>query len=213
MDSVPISEVSTIRDLGVTIDTKIDFRNHIDNIAKKGARLAGFVIRQTKLFKDPEIPIILFNCYVRSILEYCSPIWPPSYAVHSDRLERIQKQFLYHLSYASKLCRTVLSYESRLTHFNITTLANRRDAADIVFLHKIINGGIDCPNLLSKLNLVVHRSSSRLQHRMTFCLDTCNTVYAKNSPLYRMCSAYNKICHDLDIFDTSTKNVKRFFFT
>lgn len=59
INNVPITEVSTMRDLGVLVDSKLDFRDHIDYVIKKGARLAGFVIRQCKFFKDFEIPIVL----------------------------------------------------------------------------------------------------------------------------------------------------------
>lgn len=207
-----ITEVTNIRDLGVTLDSKLDFRDHIDLIAKKGARLAGFVTRQTKFFKDIEIPVILFNCYVRSLLEYCSPIWSPSYAVHVDRLERLQKQFLYHLSFVNNLCHSLTTYDSRLAYFKLTSLEFRRSVADILFLHKIINGKIDSPELLEKVELIVPRSCSRLHNRKTFNLPSCRTNYAQHSPLYRMCSAYNAICHDVDIFGDSINTFKKYFF-
>lgn len=45
---------------------------------------------------------------------YNSCIWSPSYAVHSDRIERIQKIFLYQLSYANNSCNILPSNEHRL---------------------------------------------------------------------------------------------------
>lgn len=210
INNIAISEVFSMRDLGVIVDTKLDFREHVDTIAKKGARLAGFVLRQTKFFKDYDIPIILFNCIVRSLLEYCSPVWSPSYAVHIQRLEKLQKQFLYHLTYANNLCHYLRSYVSRLNHFNMVTLEQRRNIADIVFLRKLIIGRIDSPHLLQKVNLLVPRSSSRLQNRRTFQLPSCRTNYGQHSPMYRMCSSYNKVCKDLDVFNDSTVSIKLF---
>lgn len=209
----PLDEVSSIRDLGVIVDQKLDFREHIDHIAKKGARLAGFVIRQTKTFKEPEIPIILFNCYVRSLLEYCSPIWSPSYAVHINRIERLQKKFIYHLTYANNRCRSLTSYDSRLQHYNMFPLDHRRKTADIVFLHKIINGIIDSPDILHKIQLSVPRVGSRLNNRKTFLLPSCRTNYSQHSSLYRLCSYYNGICNDLDIFNASAKTIKNFMYS
>lgn len=36
---------------------------------------------------------VLFNSPNRSILEYCSFIWEPTYSVHSNRIGRVQSQF------------------------------------------------------------------------------------------------------------------------
>lgn len=204
----PIAEISTIRDLGVVLDSKLDFRDHIDGIIKKGTRLAGFVIRQTKFFNDCEIPIILYNCYVRAILEYCCQIWCPSYAVHIARIEKLQKQFLYHLSYAHNLCQKLPSYESRLQYFKLTTLENRRQIADIVYLSKLVNGKLDAPSLTSKLQFAVPRPGSRLHNIKTFSLSLSRTKYCQHSPLYRMCSAYNSVSNDIDIFSASIRCLK-----
>lgn len=204
-----VSEISSMRDLGVVVDTKLDFKEHLDSLVKKSARLAGFVIRQTNFFKDPEVAIVLFNCYVRSLMEYCSPVWCPSYAVHINRLERVQKQFLYHLSYSHKLCRRLRSYSSRLAHFKMSPLELRRNVADMVFLQKLVNGHIDAPKLLEKIDFAVPRSSSRLHNRITFTLPHRQTSYGQHSPLYRMCSSYNEICHNIDIFSAPVSSFKR----
>lgn len=47
IDNTTIAEVSSMRDLGVIVDTKLDFREHIDHVTKKGTRLAGFVPNKT----------------------------------------------------------------------------------------------------------------------------------------------------------------------
>ena len=65
--------------------------------------MLGFLSRVSKCFTNPKTKIILFNSLVRSNLEYCSQVWNPMYAVHSDRIERIQRKFLYHLSFAEGL--------------------------------------------------------------------------------------------------------------
>ena len=40
-------------------------------------------------------------------------------------------------------------YCPALASFNLTTLEDRRRVADMIFLYKIINGLISCPDLLS----------------------------------------------------------------
>lgn len=202
-----------MRDLGVIVDAKLNYREHIDFISKKSSRLSGFVIRQTKFFNDNDIPIILFNCYVRSLLEYCCPIWSPSYTVHINRLERLQKRFIYHLTYSRKLCRHLESYDSRLKYFKMSTLEERRRITDVVFLHKLVNGIIDSPNLLERIKLIVPRSSSRLHCRKTFNLPYCHANYGHHSAVYRMCSFYNSICSKTDIFGSSVSSFKRLLYS
>lgn len=209
INNSPLTEVFSMRDLGVTVDTKLDFREHIDCIAKKCSRLAGFVSRQTKFFKDPDISIIIFNCYVRSILEYCSPVWSPTYKVHIERLEKLQQRFLYHLSYSNNLGSKLDSYGSRLYHFKMSSLQKRRNSADLVFLHKLIHGYIDSPSLLAKIEFDIPRPSSRLINRKTFSLPHSRTNYGHHSCLYRICCSYNNICHDVDIFNPSVSSFKR----
>lgn len=91
-----IKEVNTIRDLGVILDQKLTFIQHIDNIIKRASNMLGFIIRNCKIFKKEKSKILLYNTLVRSILEYCSVVWRPHYATHVLRIERIQKRFLWH---------------------------------------------------------------------------------------------------------------------
>lgn len=211
INGIVIKEVMSIRDLGVIVDRKMDFREHYEHIIKKAGKLGGFVIRQTKAFKQPEIPIMLFNCYVRSLLEYCSPVWNPYYDVHSKRIEALQSRFLYHLTYAKNKCRTLTSYDSRLKHFKAFNLSTRREVADIVFIFKIINGFIDSPDLLDKFKISVPLRGNRPLNKNTFALSNCRTNYGRNAPVNRLCRAYNKYCQDLDIFSTSVTCIKKQF--
>lgn len=59
-----------MRDLGVIMDVKVNFREHVDCIAKIGSQLAGFLPRQTKFFRGHVVFIILYNCYMCSTIEY-----------------------------------------------------------------------------------------------------------------------------------------------
>jgi hypothetical protein len=83
-----LKEVEDTLDLGVTLDKKLRFHKHIDNIVSKAFRMLGFVIRNCKELK-PSTKILLYNAYVRSTLDYCSPVWSPHYEVHTKRLEGV----------------------------------------------------------------------------------------------------------------------------
>lgn len=208
LNNIALNEVSTIRDLGVTFDSSLNFRAHIDNIVKKATQLSGFISRQIKTFKDPKVVIPLYNSLVRSTLEYNSSVWAPTYTVHINRLERIQKRFLYQLTYAINKCNILVSYESRLAYHKLKTLSVRRKVSDIIFLYKVIHGLVLCPDFLMSIDFEIPRLSSRLNNRKTFKLPRCRTNVRQHSPLYRMLLSCNAIRSSWDIFDGSLASTK-----
>ena len=76
-------------------------------------------------------------------------------------------------------------------------LVDRRNLASLSFLYKLINGQIDCPYLMSKLNLTVPRIGSRSES--FFYTAFCRTNVLSKSPVVHMCAVYNKICQLCDI--------------
>ncbi|KAG7306859.1 hypothetical protein JYU34_008326 [Plutella xylostella] len=203
-----LKEVNSIRDLGIIIDSSLSFRHHIDNIINKTSKLSGFINRQMKSLKRPSVTVVIYNTLVRGILEYCSTVWNPSYQVHIDRIERVQKRFLYHLAYSDQKCRTFDSYSDRLRYYKMSPLNTRRKLLDICFLFKIIHGHINCPELLQRVNFSIPRSSSRLQNRKTFSLPQSKSNLGLHSPIYRMCSSTNYIRDEIDIFCGSITSLK-----
>lgn len=74
-----ISNFTEIRDLGVIMDSKLIFNNHIDKIVKKAYKLLGFLIRSCKNFNLMKSIKIIYCSLVRSNLEYASQVWNPRY--------------------------------------------------------------------------------------------------------------------------------------
>lgn len=197
-----IQEVDRVKDLGVTFDTALTFVSHVENIIKKASRMLGFVIRNTRGFKRSSTKILLYNCMVRSILEYCSTIWRPHYATHCLRLERIQKRFLWHLAFSSGIARKKRSYDARLSHFRLVSLEKRRKIIDSIFLYKILRGKMDCPQLLSKFQF---RAPSRLPRTPMTPLHPPlrRTVLGASSVIPRLCKLLNGVSDLVDVHSDS----------
>ncbi|KAL0832334.1 hypothetical protein ABMA28_001768 [Loxostege sticticalis] len=106
-----VEESTKIRDLGVLLDDKLNFIEHIDNIITRSWKMLGFVKRVCKDFKNIHTLKIIYNALIRSNLEYASTIWNPIYEVHSLRIERIQKNFTRHLAYKSRDCPRTADYD------------------------------------------------------------------------------------------------------
>jgi len=141
----------------VLLDPKLKFSDHISSIVNKARGVLGFIKRWSKELDDPFMTKTLFISLVRSILEYGSPVWSPQYAVHSDRSESVQKNFLLFALRRQKwdANRILPPYSNRLLFINFPSLANRRTMLGTVFICMLIRGYVESPDLISRLNFSV----------------------------------------------------------
>ena len=96
-DSV-LEEVTTIRDLGVILDQKLTFSEHINALVAKGNRALGLLIRTLQSAPrrcrfNIKAALAAYNANVRSILEYCSVVWAGAARCHLVRVENAAKVF------------------------------------------------------------------------------------------------------------------------
>jgi hypothetical protein len=89
-----LERVDVIDDLGVLVDCRMPFVDHIGSIVSKSARILGFIKRISRDFSDPYTYKTLYVAFVRPGLEYASCVWSPHQEVHSARIERIQHNFI-----------------------------------------------------------------------------------------------------------------------
>jgi len=64
------------KDLGITMDSHLEFNQHIANIVHS-AHIRANLILKSFVSRDPEVLVKAFVTYVRPILEYCAPVWSP----------------------------------------------------------------------------------------------------------------------------------------
>jgi ribonuclease P/MRP protein subunit RPP40 len=65
------------RDLGVLIDNKLQFNQHIASVVHKARARARLIVRSF-CSRDSSVLMKAFITYVRPMLEYCSSVWSPS---------------------------------------------------------------------------------------------------------------------------------------
>jgi hypothetical protein len=85
-----LDRVDVINDLGVLVDSRMAFVNHIESIVLKSARMLGFKKRISRQFIDPYTYIVLYVAFVWPGLEYASCVWSRHQEVHSAKIERSQ---------------------------------------------------------------------------------------------------------------------------
>ena len=120
-ETVELDTVKSEKDLGVTIDSSLSFREHINSKVNLANRNLGIIFR-TFTYLDEETFLHLFKSLVRPHLEYSTPIWSPYYKKDKIMIENVQRR-------ATKLVSTLknLNYSERLKRLGLPTLEYRRE--------------------------------------------------------------------------------------
>lgn len=197
-----IETADIIKDLGVYLDSKLTFQNHIDNTVRRSWKILGFILRSTKDFQKYSTAILLFKTLVRPILEYALTVWNPIYNKYIVQIEGIQIKFINTLNYRYNKIRYNFSYPNNLAFYNVESLRVRRNFNDIVFVYKVLNDFIDSSYCLNFLNM--NCQPYVLRNRFLLCKPRTLTNFQANSPLIRCIRLFNEAnCADIDCFGLS----------
>ena len=150
-----LSIVKEMKDLGVYFTTNLNFSLHISKIVKKSYQMLGFMKRVTRGFTDKRTFNTLYNSLVRSRLDYCCQVWSPTGQTAINKLESVQKRYLKYLCYKQRVMYYNYDYPTVCSLFNFTTLKSRRECSDFVFLNKMFQNKVNCPYLISQVQISV----------------------------------------------------------
>lgn len=192
-----LEKVQIIKDLGITLDSKLTLDVHIENITARGFKMFNFVIRSSIYFKNEITYLLLYKSLVRSQLEYAVSVWNPLYKCYIKNIERVQKKFLRCMHY--KLCHNIIPYEKLLNKYKLLDLSSRRQQLDVMLLYDLVHNRYDCSELVNELRYKIPFRTSRYKHKV-FAIATCRTKAGQRSPLYRMTSSYNDLFNCIDLF-------------
>ncbi|KAG8316280.1 hypothetical protein J6590_055023 [Homalodisca vitripennis] len=121
-------------------------------------------------------------------------------------LEALQRRFLRLIGVRLGFAYLDVSVEELSSNLNLSPLALRRDVADVVLLWKIVNGRMNCPDLLAEIDLRVPantRSRDLLGRRYH------STNFDFNSPFARFIRLGNQVASGCDLFFDGLHQVRR----
>ena len=149
------------KDLGIFVDSSLNFEDHISTKVKKGNSMMG-MIRRSFRFLNMKTFLPLYKALVRSGLEYGEAIWSPYKMKDIEKIEGVQRR-------ATKVVPGLgdKPYEERLKILNLPTLRHRRLRGDMIETYKIIHGIYDkkvAPDLKLKKNM--RNSTGRRGHSL-----------------------------------------------
>lgn len=107
-----VQSVDSLCILGVHFNDKGTWSTHVNNVIKAASR-RFYVLRMLRpLLTDNNLKIVYFGL-IRSILEYCNPLFIGMHKSELRKLEQIQRRFHRLLCGSSCECSTIASLESR----------------------------------------------------------------------------------------------------
>lgn len=193
INGAPIDRVNEIRDLGVLLDSKLSFTSHMEYVKKKADNMLAFVKRVSYKSLNIETSKLLYGSLVRSNLEFASSVWLPHHQSHMNLIESTQKQAVIFL-HKDNINRgengyVLAPYEDRCKELELDSIRRRHLNASVLFMHKIITGRLNCPNLRSQLNLNTGLRTFRNPEFIK--INFSRTDHGQSSPLNLACRAFN----------------------
>ena len=179
-----LKEVDKEKDLGILVDSKLNFNEQCAAASRKGNQILG-IIKRNFSFMDKGMFLKLYKSIVRPHLEYAIQAWNPYTRKNIDLLESVQRR-------ATKLvssCRD-LSYYDRLKYLGLTTLETRRLRGDMIETFKIITGR---DNLNIDMFFVLDGNTRTRGHNFKLKKPKCRLNIRKFSFGHRVVDEWNRL--------------------
>lgn len=193
-----LERVTEVMDLGFLLDTQLNFNKHIEYITARAYGMLGFVMRTCSEFKDPRVLKVMYYTHVRSIMEFGAVVWYPNRQVHIDRIESIQKRFVWFVfcKFGWQEYVRFAPYQFKCELLCLETLAKRRRDACALFVFDVLSSRINSTTILSLIDFnVPHR---QLRNYNLLRIPHHRTDYGNFEPVTNMMSIFNGVCDDFD---------------
>ena len=196
-----IEPSTTCKLLGVHIDERLNFNNHVASICKKISKQIAVISRFRKLLSI-QTKLTLYKAYILPHFTYCSTVWMHCGKTASDKLEKLNKRAL-RLIFNDN----ANTYTTLLETANMPSLYDRRVQDMCILIYKVIHGTTPTP-LRTLLTL---RSKSRNLRGELILVQprVITTKYGLNTFRYYGPKIWNSLNDELRTSPTLKKFVTR----
>ena len=171
-----LETVKDVKYLGVNLNEKLNWSNHIDNICKKANSSSAFFCRNLR-GTSRSTKRTAFVTISRPVLEFASACWDPASSVLKDKIEIVQRRTARRIySNFNKDC----SPSALLKDLDLPSLKARRKASKINLVSKIMNGEsivINSSDYLQINNRFTRGHQQKLKHLQCRTSLYANTFY------------------------------------
>ena len=194
-----IKKISKCKTLGVIIDDKLLWKDHINEISAKVSKGLG-IMRRIKTFVTQSVMQSLYNSLILSYFDYCNMVWENTAKYNLQKIQKMQNR-------AARIL-TGSSYDVPTTdlmrQLKWQTLEDRRDHKKALLMHKVKNG--TAPDLIKNLfNICDNQNYSLRSNLNNFKLDKPKRNFMKKSISYSGAKFWNDLKNDLKRETTNYK--------
>ena len=183
-------------------------------LIRKAKKTMGFILRNSKNFKNTQTLTLLYYALVRSQLESNMLVWNPISKKYIEAIEGIQRHYLKIVYFRIfQYYPFDINYTELLKGFEMDSLESRRNIALVGFLYNVLHGHVDSGDLLREISFRIPRTT---RHKATFFVRSANTKAMQQVVLNRACVLFNKMEKsvensntNIDIFFHSTPEFKQ----
>jgi hypothetical protein len=199
IDGVSIDQVDCTKFLGVIINDKLNWNDHIKTICNKISKNIGILFR-TRNKLTPATLLMLYRTLIQPYIDYCNIVWAAGESVSLANLFRKQKKAIRAITFAKWDAHT-----SPIFHkLHICTLYEINKFQTACFVYKSLNGLLPsqfCNIFIS--NDEIHEHNTRMKYNIHQISHRTN-IRAKSIRIYGA-----KIWNTLDeqIIDSTTFSV------
>ena len=185
-----IPKTDNIKYLGVTLDPKLNWNKHIDNVTAKGDSTLGF-IRRNILTTSENVRNTAYKQLVRPVLEYASASWDSVSDTAAGRLEAVQRRAARLVCGIRRTDRKT-STTSLLQKLNLQPLSDRRSDRRLkIFSQYHHSSKAIISNYIQRASY-----SSARKHAVQYFIPQSNTLHFQRSFFIRTAKDWNALPAD-----------------
>ena len=90
-----LRKLAKCKTLGVIIDDKLLWKDHINEVCAKVSKGLGIMIRVKTFVTQPVMQSILYNCYnslILPYLDYCNMVWENTAKYNLQKIQKMQNR-------------------------------------------------------------------------------------------------------------------------
>ncbi len=182
-----LESVQEEKDIGVLIDSDLEFEKHVCDKVNKANQIFG-LLRRTFEYMDEQTFTPLYKSLVRTHLDFASSVWKPYKVKHIEMLESVQRRATRQLPGFGNL-----TYAERLKNLKLPTLSYRRLRGDLIEAYKILSSNHYDTDVANFLQLNRHTNTNLRGHSKKLYMQRSTSALRKNTFSIRIVKLWNSL--------------------
>ena len=189
----PNDKEKSCRHLGVMIDNKLSFKYHFDQMRVRISKLI-FTLKMMKNLLHKRHMLLIYNSYIKSIMDYCAPLFVGTANIHLRPIFILQKKAIRIISNVSSRTSTAELFKQLRILPYLKSI--KFHAVNFMHLYKFNKVPITFENTWITNRVIRDRE---LRNDNDFSIPFTNRTFLKSLPLYRFPYLWNQLPNYLKI--------------